>query len=161
VRLPVLRTQSYSPIPVDRASAAPPDQLLPSLAGTTVLVVDDEPDARALLDRLLKECGARVVAAGGALEALQTLERQPVDMILSDVGMPGVDGYEFMRRLRAHPDPLLRKIPAIAVTAYARDDDRQRSAAAGFQQHVAKPYSFPELASAVAVMMRAREHDRS
>jgi CheY-like chemotaxis protein len=81
-------------------------------------------------------------------------------MILSDIGMPGVDGYEFMRRVRAHANPVIRAIPAAAVTAYAREDDRQRSAAAGFQQHVSKPYAFPELASVVAALSRREERMR-
>jgi len=159
VRLPALLSESYSAIRTDLVAgvAASTDHLLPSLTGSTVLIVDDEPDARVLLDRLLRESGAQVIAVGGALEALSILEQHPVHMILSDIGMPGVDGYEFMRRVRAHANPAIRTIPAAAVTAYAREDDRRRSAAAGFQRHVSKPYAFPELASAVAALSRADE----
>ena len=159
VRLPRLEGAAYSELPINGAAAADTctDHFLPSLAGSTVLVVDDEPDARGLLDRLLRESGANVIAVGGALEALDVLEQRPVHMILSDIGMPGVDGYEFMRRVRAHANPAVRDIPAAAVTAYAREGDRQRSAAAGFQQHVSKPYAFPELASVVAALSRREE----
>jgi len=152
VRLPLLQVETFMPRPVDpvRGIVVPTEPLLPSLTGTVVLIVDDEPDGRALLDRLLKEAGAEVHAAQGALEAIGILQREPVDVILSDIGMPGLDGYEFMRRVRALDDPQIRGVPAIAVTAYAREDDRQRSLSAGFQQHVAKPYSFPELATAIA-----------
>ncbi len=162
VRLPMLKGEIYPPSPPEGARAVelPEDHLLPSLEGATVLVVDDEPDARVLLDRLLRESGAQVIAVGGALEALDILEHRRVHMILSDIGMPGVDGYEFMRRVRAHANPAIRAIPAAAVTAYARADDRQRSAAAGFQQHVSKPYAFPELASAVAALSRRAEGPR-
>ena len=152
VRLPLLQVETFMPRPVDpvRGIVVPTEPLLPSLTGTVVLIVDDEPDGRALLDRLLKEAGAEVHAAQGALEAIGILQREPVDVILSDIGMPGLDGYEFMRRVRALDNPQIRGVPAIAVTAYAREDDRQRSLSAGFQQHVAKPYSFPELATAIA-----------
>ena len=159
VRLPMLQVETYLPRPVDpaRGLALPVDELQPSLAGTVVLIVDDEPDGRALLDRLLKEAGAQVHAAEGALEAISILQREAVHVILSDIGMPGLDGYEFMRRVRALEDPQIRRVPAIAVTAYARDDDRQRSLSAGFQQHVAKPYSFPELATAIAGLRKGGE----
>ena len=162
VRLPALPARAYSVLPADHsASASMSDQLLPNLKGSTILIVDDEPDARALLERLLRDSGAQVIAASGAVEALHALEKQPVDLILSDVGMPGVDGYEFMRRLRSHADAVLRAIPAIAVTAYAREGDRQRSASAGFQRHVSKPYSFPDLASAIASLVKPRENRQS
>jgi PAS domain S-box-containing protein len=159
VRLPLLQVETFVPRPMDpaRGMTQPVEHLQPSLAGTVVLIVDDEPDGRALLDRLLKEAGAEVHAAEGALEAIGILQREPVDVILSDIGMPGLDGYEFMRRVRALEDPQIRGLPAIAVTAYARDDDRQRSLSAGFQQHVAKPYSFPELATAIAGLRKGGE----
>lgn len=151
VRLPLARTDSIllRADATDPRAPPPPEKPLPSLAGMRVLIVDDEPDGRALLTRLLQEAGAQVFAADGALQALELLGRQPVQAILSDIGMPGIDGYEFLRRVRAANDPALKAIPAIALTAYARREDRERSLAAGFQQHIAKPYSFGELAQAV------------
>jgi CheY-like chemotaxis protein len=151
VRLPVARADRFllRPGESERRAAQAPEQISPSLAGTRVLIVDDEPDGRALLIRLLQEAGAEVVAAEGAHQALDILRRAPVQAILSDIGMPGMDGYEFLQRVRADPDPAVSRIPAIAVTAYARKEDRTRSLAAGFQQHIAKPYSFAELVLAV------------
>jgi PAS domain S-box-containing protein len=154
VRLPVLQSAAWSPRPSGpaRGVVVRADPLMPSLYGTRVLIVDDEPDGRALLDRLLREAGAEVRAADSGLQAIDILQCESFDVILSDIGMPGLDGYEFMRRVRALKDPRVRAVPAIAVTAYAREDDRQRSLSAGFQQHVAKPYSFPELANAIAAL---------
>jgi PAS domain S-box-containing protein len=155
VRLPVLGTRAAE-VPAGTRAAIPepsPEQFLPNLGGHTVLVIDDEPDGRALLARLLREAGAEVIAAEGAEQALQLLAQRPVDAILSDIGMPGMDGYAFMRRLRAMDDSRLRGIPAIAVTAYARADDRERSLAAGFQQHMAKPYSFTDLTLSISALL--------
>ena len=156
VSLPLLQAESFVPRPSDpkRGPVLAPEPLLPSLSGTVVLIVDDEPDGRALLHRLLKDAGADVRAAEGGMEAIGILQREPVDVILSDIGMPGLDGYEFMRRVRALGDPQVSGVPAIALTAYAREEDRLRSLSAGFQQHVAKPYSFPELAIAIAGLRR-------
>lgn len=158
VRLPLLRSRAPSMRYRDptRAVSLEQESQPPSLKGTVVLIVDDEPDGRSLLHRLLKEAGADVRTAASAMQAIEILRGEPVHVVLSDIGMPGLDGYEFMRRVRALDDPLLRAVPAIALTAYARDDDRQRSLAAGFQHHMAKPYSFPELATAVAGLRDGR-----
>jgi CheY-like chemotaxis protein len=118
-----------------------------------VLVIDDEPDGRAVLARLLREAGGEVLEAESAEQALEIIGRRRVDIVLSDIGMPGTDGYAFMRRLRAMETPASPRIPAIAVTAYARVDDRERSLAAGFQQHIAKPYSFADLANAISALL--------
>jgi signal transduction histidine kinase/integral membrane sensor domain MASE1/ActR/RegA family two-component response regulator len=106
------------------------------LAGMRVLVVDDEADARELLRRLLLEHGCEVACAGSAHEALTQLAAQPCDVLLTDIGMPGTDGYELLRRVRAGMGPQPR---AVAVTAFARPQDRERAAAAGFDGHLAKP----------------------
>jgi CheY-like chemotaxis protein len=128
------------------------------LDGIRVLVVDDEADGRALLARLMRDAGATVHEAASASAAMKLLEARRVDVILSDISMPEVDGFEFIRRVRALPDASARNTPAIAVTAYARQEDRERSLLAGFQQHVAKPYSFPELATAIASLRKERAH---
>jgi len=124
---------------------------LTSLSGAVVLIVDDEPDGRTLLARLLSETGAKVFTATNAEEGMQALKAQPVNVLVSDVGMPGVDGFEFMRRVRARQHESNR-VPAIALTAYARAEDRDRSLAAGFQRHIAKPYSISDLTAAIAAL---------
>ncbi|HEX8915242.1 MAG TPA: PAS domain S-box protein, partial [Humisphaera sp.] len=108
----------------------------PSLAGIRVLAVDDEPDARDLVRRLLEDCGASVVTAGSAAEGLAALDAGAVDLIVSDVGMPEVDGYEFVRRVRRRGPARGGAVPAVALTAYARSEDRTRAMLAGFTGHV-------------------------
>jgi CheY-like chemotaxis protein len=139
-----------------RASAADPlDAIeLPRLDGVTVLIVDDEPDGRALIARILEGRGAQTKCATSALEALQLLQQEKFSILLSDIGMPEMDGYELMRRARqldaSRPTPL----PAIAVTAYARPEDRQRSLLAGYQMHLAKPIEARELIAGIASLIR-------
>jgi CheY-like chemotaxis protein/anti-sigma regulatory factor (Ser/Thr protein kinase) len=126
---------------------------LPSLDGLTVLVVDDDPDSRVLTGRILQGRGAKSVLAGSATEALEELTRTHFDVVLSDIGMPGMDGYEFIRQLRALDHTRSRPLTAIAVTAYARTEDRQRSLLAGYQMHLAKPVEARELIAAIASLM--------
>lgn len=115
-----------------------------------VLVVDDEPDARALLRRLLEECDAVVSTASSAAEALAALQAYRPDVLVSDIGMPGEDGYALMRRVRAMDPERNGDIPAVALTAYARGEDRIKAVRAGFHVHAAKPLDPAELISAVA-----------
>jgi PAS domain S-box-containing protein len=134
-----------------RAAPAPLSSfVMPNLAGLRVLVVDDEPDARDLVRHVLAECGALVTTCPDAHEALATLERQSFDVILSDIGMPEVDGYEFLRRARLVLQNTERRIPAVALTAFARSEDRTRALQAGFLVHVSKPVEPSELAATVA-----------
>jgi PAS domain S-box-containing protein len=120
------------------------------LSGVTVLVVDDQPDARELVARLLGDCGARVSTAGDAGEALALVEREKPDVLLSDIGMPDVDGYELLRRVRALGEARGGQVPAIALTAFARSEDRTRALRHGFRVHVAKPVDPAELIATVA-----------
>lgn len=120
------------------------------LAGVSVLVVDDEPDARNLAKRLLEECRADVSTAGSAAEAFDLLCRVRPDVVVSDVGMPGEDGYTFIRRVRALPPESGGRTPAAALTAFARSEDRRRALIAGFQSHVTKPVEPMELVAVVA-----------
>jgi signal transduction histidine kinase/CheY-like chemotaxis protein len=120
------------------------------LAGITVLVVDDEADARALTARALAECHADVVTASTADEALTAVERFRPNVIVSDIGMPNVDGYELLRLVRGLGHARGGGLPAIALTAFARSEDRTRALRAGFLMHVAKPVEPAELAAAVA-----------
>jgi PAS domain S-box-containing protein len=117
----------------------------PSLAGLRLLVVDDEPDARDLLTVALQQRGALVTKADSAGAALEELSAQPFDVLISDIEMPEVDGYELIRRLRGMETGRDKFTPAMALTAHARAKDRARVLAAGFQMHVAKPVSVAEL----------------
>jgi signal transduction histidine kinase len=116
------------------------------LQGLTILVVDDEPDARRLLQRVLEECSANVVTAESSADALAALRRIAPDVIVSDIGMPEQDGCEFLRLARVQGV----KAPAVALTAFARVEDRLRSLRAGFQMHLSKPVEANELIAAVA-----------
>jgi len=149
LRLPALHMdRSALPADVTASRRRPPaPEAVVSLHGTTVLVVDDDPDSRALLSRLLGDAGARVLEARSAAGGIGMLQADRVDVILSDIGMPEMDGFEFIRQVRS--DSAGRHAPAIAVTAFARPEDRERCLAAGYQRYFAKPYSFPELAAAI------------
>ncbi len=127
---------------------------LPDLTGVRVLVVDDEPDAREMMACALANCGTTVLTAGSSQEALDALSHTTVDVLLADIGMPIEDGYALIRKVRSLPSPRLASVPAAAVTAYARDDQRQQALAAGFQLHLAKPLDPPQLARAVATLLR-------
>jgi len=125
------------------------DLPLPKLDGIRIVVVDDEPDAREVLRRLLEGQDARVEVHGSAASALEALKVTRPDVIVSDIGMPQVDGYQFMRTLRASEAPGER-IPALALTAFARAEDRKRCLLAGYQAHIAKPFDVGELVLLVA-----------
>jgi signal transduction histidine kinase/ActR/RegA family two-component response regulator len=154
VHLPLAVLNAATPAVERVHPRAPPSRLAEfehaDLSGVRVLVVDDEPDARELIARILGECDAEVLTAAGALEALDTLQRDGADLLLSDVGMPGIDGYEFLRRVRALSDETVRRIPAIALTAFARSEDRTRALRAGFLVHVSKPVEPSELIATIA-----------
>jgi CheY-like chemotaxis protein len=119
-----------------------------------VLIVDDEADGRALIARILEGRGARPTCAADAAEALRYLSERRFDVLLSDIGMPDVDGYELMRRVRALDRSTIGPLPAIAVTAYARAEDRQRSLLAGYHMHLSKPIEARELVAGIASLLR-------
>ena len=123
--------------------------ILPELTGLEVLVVDDEPDARELVSRILQNHGARVSTAESAEEALRLLEIATPDVLVSDVGMPGMDGYQLIRHIRA-TEARGQRLPALALTAFARAEDRKRAMLAGYQSHLAKPFDTAELVLMVA-----------
>lgn len=122
------------------------------LAGVKVLVVDDEPDARELVRRVLDQCGADVCTAGSAEEGLQQLREFRPHVLVSDIGMPGVDGFAFMRSVRGLPSEEGGKTPAIALTAFARSEDRMNAMRAGYQVHIPKPIEPQELAVTVNML---------
>ncbi len=159
VRLPLLDARSLTAVeppsyPISRPAAGPvsrPSET-PSprpLEGLSVLVVDDDLDARELVSTMLCEAGAEVVTAGSADEAMAAIHARRPDVLLSDIGMPGEDGYSLLRRVRAL-EPTLGLIPAAALTAYASPADRSRALSAGYASHVPKPFDPQELASVVA-----------
>lgn len=120
------------------------------LDGLTILVVDDEPDTCELIKTSLSECGAEVSVAGSVREALASIGSAIPDVLISDIGMPDEDGYDLIGRLRALPQESGGKVPAIALTAYARVEDRLKALRAGFQMHVPKPVELAELVTVVA-----------
>ena len=122
----------------------------PDLSGISVLVVDDEPDACQLVKRVLEECKGQAEVAHSASDAFSRLTKRRFDVLVSDIGMPVEDGYELMRRVRLLPEENNGRIPAIALTAFARSDDRRKAAMAGFQTHVAKPVEAAELVAIIA-----------
>lgn len=147
-------------IPLSRNHAQPgvtESQLLRSLdlSGVTVLVVEDDADARELTKRILTDAGAKVIEAANAEAALSCISSIGADFLISDIGMAGKDGYQLIRSLRARgygPDAL----PAIALTAFARDQDRTDALGAGFQDHMVKPVDPSSLISQVSALRRSR-----
>lgn len=135
------------PIRSDRTEALGADL---TLQGIQVLVADDDDDARELITEILARKGATVTAVSTVREAFTSIERQKPDVILSDLGMPGEDGYTLIRRLRAGSPERGGRIPAAAITAYATAEDRARALRAGFQSHVSKPIDAADIVAAVA-----------
>jgi CheY-like chemotaxis protein len=127
------------------SSALPVDFKPLDLSGVTVLIVDDEPDARLLLERVLSDCNADVLVAATGETALPVIEQRRPHVLVSDIGMPGIDGYEPLRRVRALGKARGGRLPAIALTAFARSEDRARALRAGFQVQVSKPVEPSEL----------------
>jgi CheY-like chemotaxis protein len=119
------------------------------LAGAHILIVDDETDARDLMRAMLANTGARISEAGSAAEALRLFAEDRPDIMLGDIAMPAEDGYSLMRTLRALPDGEGTQVRAIAISAYARREDRQRALKAGFNDHVCKPVHADELFDAL------------
>jgi CheY-like chemotaxis protein len=119
-----------------------------------VLLVEDEEDARAMLKSLLENCGASVDAVGSAAEAWEVLEGAGCDVMLSDIAMPDEDGYSLIGRVRGHAAARVKETPAVALTAYARDEDRERSLAAGFDAYLPKPVEPADLLAVLAGLVK-------
>ena len=141
------------------AAAAPaarpetaPDVMVRDMRGTSVLVVDDDRDARELIARILSDCHASVRLAGSAREAMGLLSECPADLLISDLGMPDVNGLELLAWVRALPRDAGGLMPAIALTAFARSEDRLRALEAGFSAHVSKPVEQSELMAAIGMV---------
>jgi len=141
LRTAVRATSSSAAIDADR---------LPPLAGIRVLVVDDDPEARDLVTAVLEQSGAAVITASSTVEALDALARARPHVLISDLSMPGDDGYALLHRVRALGLDRDGRVPAVALTAFARAEDRARAFAAGYAVHVSKPVEPAELVEVVA-----------
>jgi CheY-like chemotaxis protein/anti-sigma regulatory factor (Ser/Thr protein kinase) len=129
-----------------------------TLAGITVLVVDDEADARELMTTILQHAGAKAAAVSSGAEALDALRREPVDVLVSDIGLPEEDGCALIRKVRELGPNQGGTIPAIALTADARAETRIRALSAGFHLHIAKPIDPAQLTGAIAEIIADRRH---
>ncbi|HEX6245835.1 MAG TPA: PAS domain-containing protein, partial [Polyangiales bacterium] len=159
VRLPVAPLRD-TPISGPRTLPTAPDlPLRPELDGLRVLIVDDEPDARELLQSVLETCKARVSIAASAREAFQKLQDELPEVLISDIGMPEEDGYSLIRKVRGLPAAAGGATPAVALTAYASLADRTRALMEGFNNHVSKPAEPAELIAVVAAV--AGRHRRA
>jgi PAS domain S-box-containing protein len=148
VQLPI---QDTLPIADNFATGS---QNAPALTRLRILVVDDDLDNRELIAFTLEQQGAQVTTAASAAEAFEVITQADVDILISDVGMPDEDGYSLIRRIRALRPLQKRRIPAIALTAFAKGEDQQAAAAAGFQRHLSKPVSPDDLIEAVASLAK-------
>jgi len=126
------------------------------LYGLKILVVDDDLDTRELLDWVLRRAGAEVTTAGSAREALEALDKERFQLLISDIAMPDEDGYTLLKKVRALPPEHGGRIPALALTAHSLVQDRLQSLRAGFQSHVPKPVVPEELVEVVASIIHLR-----
>ena len=124
------------------------------LHGVSILLVEDEADSREVVAAQLHGCGASVKTADSAAAAFELIQQEPFDVLVADIGMPGEDGYSLIRRVRALPLSAAASVPAAALTALARKEDRQQALQAGFQMHLTKPVDVRMLAAAVATLHR-------
>lgn len=151
VRIPLAQTAVGAPAretePAQSFTAGKGD-----LAGLRIVLVDDENDAREVLTRILSDCGADIVAVESANAALSVLQDREADLLISDIGMPNVDGFQLLQQVRA----LGHQLPAIALTAFARSEDAARALAAGFELHLAKPVEPQTLVASAATVSRSR-----
>jgi PAS domain S-box-containing protein len=162
VRLPLLVTHNRQTEPVEEEPVQPVLAKVESVESSTVLdglrvlIVDDEPDARELFTLMLKRSGAEVTAAASASEALEYLESWKPGVLVADIGMEGEDGYVLISKVRALPQERGGRIPALALTAYARTEDRSRALSAGYQVHLPKPVDRAQLAAAVESLLEGK-----
>jgi CheY-like chemotaxis protein/anti-sigma regulatory factor (Ser/Thr protein kinase) len=127
---------------------------LESLQGVRVMAIDDEEDALGLLRVVLEAAGAEVITLSTAVDAIERIERSRPDALVIDLGMPQMDGFELMGRIRASTNAAVRDVPAAALTAFARSDHRTRALQSGFEMHLAKPVDPGELVASVATLVR-------
>lgn len=157
VSLPVTAWREKGAAAADRLDETGSVVPRPLLSGARILLVDDDAGARELLTRILEPTGARVHTAGSAADGLASLLALRPDVLVSDIEMPGTDGFAFLRRVRALAEEEGGAVPAVALTAYVRDEERERILLAGFQAHLGKPVDADELIRTLAGLRRARE----
>jgi CheY-like chemotaxis protein len=151
----VLPVPAYPPDPAGRSAeraTSPGNNAGAPLANLRVLAVDDERDALLLLSEILETAGACVATASSAGTALDALAGETPDVLVADLGMPVMDGFQLIEQVRCHVDARVRDVPAIALTAFARSEDRNRALQAGFHVHLAKPIDPTELVTTVAML---------
>lgn len=156
----VVRREDEEPM-LTPAPSSPSGGASPDLCGFQVLVIDDESDARLLIQHILARCNATVITAASAAEGLEAVKLHRPDMILSDVGMPVEDGYDFLAKLRQLSDAEGGDTPAVALTAFARSEDRRRALMAGFQMHLPKPVEPAELLAVASTLCAASRRAKS
>jgi PAS domain S-box-containing protein len=159
VHLPLMIVHHHSAVDERRKHArtktpSPVGTAAPKLDGVHVLAVDDDRDALSLLTEVLELAGARVTTLDSAIRGLDQLPTLRPDVLIADIGLPDLDGFEMIRRVRSHTDSVLRDTPAIALTAYARSEDRVRALESGFQMHIGKPADPAELVAAIAAFVK-------
>jgi len=156
VRLPVMAVQPSPNAKREHplAQMNHPLQPLADLGGVRVLAVDDDADALGLLKDVLQAAGANVATASSAASAMETIRAFRPQVLVADIGMPEVDGFELIRRIRASEDPGVSELPAAALTAFARSEDRTRALQSGFEMHLSKPVDPGELVASVATLVR-------
>ncbi|MEA5495843.1 ATP-binding response regulator [Limnoraphis robusta] len=140
------------PIQVMQSDGDQPDKLIDnglSLQDVKIMVVEDQADARELIRLILEQQGAQVIEASSSKQALEIIKESIPDVLISDIGMPDEDGYSFLKKVRSLPQDQGGNIPALALTAYTKEEDRQQAIAAGFQMHLGKPLDITELVQAV------------
>lgn len=159
VTLPVMAVSRSIEQMIDRSEKAAAQEAYlafdhpPDLRGVRVLAVDDEPDARMLLETLFKQCGAEIKTCASAAETIAILDDYNPDVLVSDIGMPGEDGYSLIRKIRELEAATGKRLPAVALTAFARTEDRYQALAAGFNMHVPKPVEPAELALVISTLV--------
>jgi CheY-like chemotaxis protein len=155
VSLPLLQDESPSLTNEQNDPALLPPNSLP-LSGIRVLVVDDDADSRDFVAFVLEQDGAFVIAVSSAFEALQTLVEVKLDVLVSDISMPDIDGYMLIHQVRTWTPEQGGQIPAIALTAFARNNDQQKALKAGFQMHLPKPLNPEKLVAAIAKLVETK-----
>jgi CheY-like chemotaxis protein len=156
ITLPVIPVRMAAPDGKREAEhgRATPSKNLPSIRGGRVLLVDDNADGRELVEEMLDQGGAETRTAGSAAEALAILDGWLPDALISDIGLPGEDGYALIEKLRARErERGERLLPAIALTAYVQAEDRLRALSSGYQAHVSKPVDMAELLTVIASLL--------
>jgi CheY-like chemotaxis protein len=156
VKLPLMIVQPSASAPREHPLTERRNPLgdLVDLGNVLVLAVDDDPDALRLLTDVLEAAGAHVMTATSAAMALEIMASTSPHVMVADIGMPNMDGYELIRRIRASANPAIRDMPAAALTAFARSEDRTKVLQSGFEMHLAKPVDPGELVASVATLVR-------